>query len=248
MVSAATGAVARWTSEVEFDGKYKAFVQQRSAAKTELATHEEQHATLQAAADETQLILQNRQAELAGAKAALAKNDADYKAAVIAIAAAKTAQASATEAKNASNNNVNLISEVIAKLSEAVVKADESLAIAKDDAMLIAAVSALKTAAAEKTKQVETAKADLVAKTQAEQNAIGKVADSEKAAAGLLAMQEPLKKEIADRVAAMPSLEMAAAVAKQAADAYAPNVADSKERFDEISHAIATLQGLAQAG
>ena len=62
-------------------------------------------------------------------------------------------------------------------------------------------------------------------------------------------MQGPIKKEIADRVAANPVfLRTRLPRPKEAADVYARNVADSKVKVDEINNAIATLQGLAQAG
>ncbi len=243
-VTEATASVAKWTSEIEFNNKFKALQQQRKDAMAMLATHEEELTRLQSNSDQAQTVLQTSQAELAGTQASLTKNEADYQAALTAIETAKAAQVAATQAKDAANNNVNVLSQSLGKIGEAVAKMNEALAMSKEDPTMITAMNALNTGATEKAQQLEVAKADVVAKTQAEQVAITNVANTEKAAADLLAMQEPMKKKIADTVAAIPQYENAATEAKQIAEAYAPTVATSKEQVDEVAKLIAQLQGL----
>jgi WD40 repeat protein len=247
-VESAKQAVARWTSEIEFDRKFTEFKHQRAEASAQLAADEEQLDSLQAAASEAESAVEKTRNELTDGQAALTKNETDYKSAIAAVEVAKQAQTAATEAKNVVINNVNLLSQVIAKLTEAVAKADEALAIAKEDPTLIAAANSIKAATAEKSKQLEAAKAELVTKTQAEQDAVTDVANNEQAAADLLAMQEPLKKKIAETTAAIAPLEKKSAEANQAVEAYTKTVTESQAKVEAISKSIADLQGLAQAG
>lgn len=243
-LESANQSVSRWTNEIEFDRKFTESKQQRSEAQSQVAAHEEQLAVLQDAADTAKSAAEQARNEMTNAQAELVQNEVAYKTAIAAIEPAKLAVTAATTAKNDATNNVNVLTQVIAKLNEAVVKADEALALATQDAGLIATANAVKAAVAEKLQQVEAGKADLVAKTQAEQVAIANAANTAKAAADLLAMQEPLKQKIATATAAMPPLDKASADANQAVEAHAQSVSEAQAKVEAINKAIAELQGI----
>jgi len=243
-VESAKQSVSHWTNEIDFDLKFTEMKQQRSDAQSQLAAHEEQSAVLQEAADMAKSAADKAGIETTNAQAELVENEVAYKTAIAGIEPAKLAVTAAITAKNDATNNVNRLTQVIAKLNEAVAKADEALALVTEDAVLIATANAIKAAVAEKSKQLETSKADLVAKTQVEQVAIANVTNSEKAAADLLAMQEPLKQKIAAATAAMPPLDKVSADANQAVEADAKSVSEAKAKVEAVIKAIAELQGI----
>ncbi|MCS7466083.1 hypothetical protein NZK35_05270 [Stieleria sp. ICT_E10.1] len=244
-VASARQAVSRWTAEIEFDRELKMLNQQRLDSEQQLALHEAQRATSQEAADVAQSNADQARAEFAAAQAELAKNDVDYKTAIAAMEAAKAAATSATEAKQTAAAGVETLDQLIVKLNDAVTNAEQALQLASDDATLIALVSQLKTAAAEKTKQLEADRADLVAKTEAEQLAIVGVAESEERASGLLTMQQSLKQKIAEATAMVAALETKTADAIQAVRVDDERVSESQSNLAKINQTIATLQGLA---
>ncbi|QDV88837.1 c-type cytochrome domain-containing protein [Stieleria magnilauensis] len=243
-VASARQAVSRWTAEIEFDRELKKLHQQRLDSEQQLALLEAQHATSQEAADVAKSNADQARAELAAAQAELAKNDADYNTAIAAVEAAKAAATSATEAKQNAAAGVETLDQVIVKLGDAAVKAEQALNLASDDATLIALVGQLKSATAEKTKQLEAGRADLVAKTQAEQLAIAGVAEGEARASGLLAMQQSLKQKVAEATAMVTTLETKTADAIQAVQVDEVHVSQSQSNLATINQAIATLQGL----
>jgi hypothetical protein len=246
-IASAQQSVARWTAELEFDRKFTELKQQQASAQVQLADHEQQLATMQAAAAEAQQAVEQGKSDFAQAQADVVKNDADYKAALVAVEAARQAQVAATAAKNAATANVNLLDQVLAKIGEAAGKANEALALAKDDPVLVAAAGALKSAADEKAGQRQTSQADLEAKTKAEQEAVANLVNSEKLAADLLALAEPLKKRVAETESAIGPLEQKLAETSSAVQAHTELVTKAQADLDAISQSIAQLQGLQQA-
>ncbi|MDV6032964.1 MAG: hypothetical protein F9B45_23340 [Phycisphaera sp. RhM] len=243
-VASARQTVSRWTAEIEFDRELKKLHQQRLDSEQQLALHEAQRATSQEAADAAKSNADQARAELAAAQAELAKNDADYKTAIAAVEAAKATATSATEAKQNAAAGVAALDQVIVKLGDAAAKAEQALNLASDDATLIALVGQLKSATAEKTKQLEADRADLVTKTQAEQLAITGVAEGEERASGLLMMQQSLKQNVAQATAMVTTLETKTVDAIQAVQVDEERVSQSQSNLATINQAIATLQGL----
>nr|WP_161501660.1 c-type cytochrome domain-containing protein [Rhodopirellula sp. SM50] len=244
-VASAEQMVSRWTSEIEFHRQFTQLTRQRAETEQRLADHQAQLAVSQEAADVAQSSVDQARSDLTADQGKLVKHQADYTTAVAAVEAAKVAATNATAAKNNAAAGVTTLEQVTAKLNDAMTKADDALRLASGDTTLVAVVSELKAAVTEKAKQLESGKADWVAKTQAEQIAIAAVADSEQAASGFLAMQQPLEQKIAEVTALVTALESKAAEALQAVQADEKRASESQANLTAINQAIATLQGLA---
>jgi WD40 repeat protein len=243
-IQTATQLVSRWTGEIEFHGKYSQLQTQRAEMLAQLATHEAQQGELQAAADAAKAVLDQARNAMTAAQNELVQNEAAYKASLTTIETAKQMQTAATAAKITANGVIDQLNLVIAKLGEVAAKAGESVEMAKEDPIVLAAAAAIKTAQDEKSKQLDAAKADLEVKAKAEADAIANVAASEKASADLLAAQEPLKKKIVDTTAAIPPLEKISVEASQAAEAYVPNITTAQANVASVDQALAQLQGI----
>lgn len=243
-VAAAQQTVNRWTDELAFGKKMAELMTRRGEAAKMLEEQENSLAGLQATADEAAAALAMGDSDLAAAKGELATNETAYKAALTTVEAAKQKLVAATQAKNASTATVTMLQQVIAKLGETSGKADETLAMQKDDPALVAIAQSVKNVIAEKTKLLETANVDLVAKTEAEKVATAAVATGEKAAADLLAAAPALQKKVADVTAALPPLQKVAQETTAAVEAMRPKVASAQATVEAIASEIATARGL----
>jgi WD40 repeat protein len=243
-VAAAQQAVNRWTDELAFGKKMTELVARRGEAAKMLEEQENSLAGLQATADEAAAALAKGDSDLAAAKGELTTNETAYKTALATVETSKQKLVAATQAKNAAAAAVTTLQQVIAKLGETSGKADETLAMQKDDPALVAIAQSVKNVIAEKTKLLETANVDLVAKTEAEKVATAAVATGEKAAADLLAAAPALQKKVADVTAALPPLQKVAQETTAAVEAMKPKVASAQATVEAIASEIATARGL----
>lgn len=236
--------VSRWTDELAFGKKMVELTARRGEAAKMLDEQENALAALQETADEAAAALAKGDTELAAAKGELTTNETAYKTTLATVATSKQNLVAATQAKNASAAAVTMLQQVIAKLGETSGKADETLAIQKDDPALVAIAQSVKNAIAEKNKLLETANVDLVAKTEAEKVATTAVATTEKAAADLLAAAPAIQKKVADLTAALPPLQKVAQETTAAVDSMKPAVATAQAQVETIASEIATARGL----
>lgn len=245
-LDSAKTSVARWTNEIEFDRQFKSLRQQRSEANTQLATVEDQYFELQESVNAAVAAADKVRFELTGAQTELTKQESDYKAAVAALETSKAAVTTAAAEKNAATISVNALNQAVEKLKEAAQSTEDALDFVKEDETLIAATNTLRSAIAEKIQQVETGQADVVAKAQAEQAAIGEVATREKNAADLMATLEPLKNKITEWTASVTELETQHSQAVQAAESGNQTLIQSRSKVESINQSLAKLQGLTE--
>jgi len=243
-VQAAQQLVARWTDEIAFNQKMTELTARRTEAARLLEEKEIAMAQMQAAADEAAAALTKANNDLAAAKTELTTNDMNYKTALTAIEKAKQDLVASTQAKNAATATVTTLGQLTAKLNETTVKADEALAVLKDDPALVAMAQSVKALVGEKTKALEAAKVDLAAKTAAEQAAIALVATNEKLAADLLAQQAPIQKKVADLTAALPPLQTRMQETNVAVEAIKPAVTAAQEVVSVVIREISVARGL----
>lgn len=243
-LEAAKQSVARWTDELAFSQKLAEMNGRKAEAMKGLVAQEESLGTLIAASDEAAAALAKGEADLKGAQAEVAANETAYKGALAEVEKAKQNVVAATAAKTAATALVTNLEQVNAKLGETLAKADEALAMQKDDQALAAVVQSVKNLMGEKAKALETAKADLVVKTEGEKAAIAAVPAAEKVAADLLAAATPLQKKVADMTAAIPPLAQKAKDAAAAVESMRPAVAAAQQAVDAVSKEIATARGL----
>lgn len=236
--------VNRWTDELAFGKKLVELTARRGEAVKMLEEQEIALATLQATADEATAALAKGDSDLTAAKGELTTNEAAYKTALTTIETSKQNLVAATQAKTASAAAVTTLQQVIAKLGETSGKADETLAMQKDDPALVAIAQSVKNLIVEKSKLLETANVDLVAKTEAEKVATAAVATNEKAAADLLAAAPAIQKKAADLTAALPPLQKVAQETTAAVEAMKPTVATAQAQVEAVAIEIATARGL----
>ncbi|MCA9137432.1 MAG: hypothetical protein KDB00_11755 [Planctomycetales bacterium] len=245
-VDSAKQSIVRWTGEIEFDRQFKDLRQQRTQAISQLASDEDQYVELQESAGAASAAAEKGRQELAAVQAELTKNEAEYKVAVAGIETAKATLTTAMAAKNDATKNVSALNQAIEKLKEALENTDGALDLVKEDETLIAATNTLRSAIGEKVQQLETAKADLAAKTQAEQSAVADVAKREMSAAELMGAQQPLKTKIGELTATVAELATKQSQAVQASEAGGQTLAQSQSRVESIKQSLARLQGLAE--
>jgi len=243
-VTSAQQMVTRWTDELAFGNKLTELTARRGDATKMLEEQENSLAVLQATADEAASALAKGDGDLTAAKGELTANETAYKPALATVETSKQNLVAATQAKNAAAAALTMLQQVLVKLGETSGKADETLAMQKDDPALAAIAQTVKSVIAEKTKLLETANVELVAKTEAEKVAMAAVATTEKAAADLLAAAPALQKRIADLTAALPALQKVAQESTAPVEAMKPMVATAEAQVEAIAIEIATARGL----
>ena len=243
-VVSAQQLVSRWTDELAFGKKMVELMARRGEAMKMLEEQENSLAALQSTADEAAAALAKGDGDLTAAKTELTANETAYKTALTAVDTAKKNLVASTQAKNTATATVTTLQQLIAKLGETSGKADETLAIQKDDPAIVALAQSVKTVIAEKTKLLEAANVDLVAKTEAEKVATVAVATNEKAAADLLAAAPAIQKKVADFTAALPPLQKLAQDTAAAVEAMKPTVVTAQGQVESVAREIAVARGL----
>jgi hypothetical protein len=243
-VHAAQQLVGRWTDEIAFGKKLADLSARRTEAARALEEKETAMAQMQVAADAAAAALAKANNDLATGKTELTTNEMNYKTALIAVEKAKQDLVASTQAKNTATSKVAIHGQLASKLNETALKADEALAVLKDDAALVAMAQSVKALVGEKAKALETAKVDLIAKTTAEQAAIALVATNEKLAADLLAKQALIQKKVADLTATLPALQTRVQETSVAVDAIKPAVAAAQEVVSVVVREINVARGL----
>ncbi len=240
-------SVARWTDEIAFTQRLDELHRTLDTASQALMELEDKHAQAEAVAMETAATLAKASADLAAAVAELASNKTEYAMAIAATDAAKRADQTAVEVLAGANAQVTSLGQVVAALTESTAKAEQAAAIAKDDPSVVDAANRLKTLVGEKSKQLQSAMADVTAKAKAQQDAKTNLATNEKQAADTLAAQQTISQRIDERTATATSMQQAANAATQATEAAAKLVVEAQRQVDNASQAIAVAQGLSPA-
>ena len=239
--------VSRWTNEIAFSKTYTDLTNQRKVASKALEESEISQFELneKLASANSQLATANQ--NLNAAKNTIAGYPKNLAVAMAAVQQATKVKADATNAKNASAANVSKINGVIAKLNEAVGKTNEAIALSKDDPSLGGVLKSIQAAVLAKAKQLETAKADLIAKTTAETNAANDLKSKQDAANAVTVAKANAEKMLPALTAAVAPLQKAAEGAKVAAETAANRVNAAKQKVDAINAQLAVAQGLQPA-
>lgn len=243
-LAAAQTLVNRWTDEIAFGQLMNQLFDRRTMAVQQLDESESSLAAAVAGAEEASAAVAKADAELKSAREDLAKADAGYKASLTELEAAKKQHVAAMQAKKTATLATENLQQIIAKLGEAGVKADESLALQSNDQALTAIAQSIRAAIVEKTKQLGAAEQDLVVATEALQMATTAVATAEKTAADRLAALPAMEKRVSERQTALPPLQTKAQAAAAAVEALKSTVAEVQGQVETIAREIAAARGL----
>lgn len=246
-VADAQQQVTRWTDELEFSKKLDDLNVKRSDALTQLSQQEDRLEQLQVDADQAAAALDQAKGQLMAWQSELSGNEQKYAAAVAALQASQKAETEAAEAAKNAAAQMSRLQQIAEKVAEAAAKSDEALAIANGDPSLLALSTSLKDLVAEKKKQAEAAKADLAAKTDAHQAATTKVTANNQACEQILALQDPLKKKIADQAGQLELLTAASNKAAKEVEKQTPLVTQASGQLDLIRDSIAVAKGIKPA-
>lgn len=200
-------SVARWTSEIQFAGRFKALAEVKAAAEPMLT-----------AAAEARAALEQKKAELAAMKSAAAASQQAIDAANGAVAGARQTATAMAAAQQLATVTVAGLDAAVPALTDAHNKIAAAAAQSPSDQTLAAAAAALKGALEKHQASVTAAKATLVEKAAATAKAQATVAELEQKAAAAQVARDAANAKVAELTKGMKPAEDQLASAKQAAD------------------------------